>query len=133
MVDHSSQDYIINHMVEDSEHHLDLVFAALSDRTRRTILLTLLEGDLSVKDIAAPFDISLAAISKHIQILTKAELVTQTKIGRTKLCHLEMDAFSPAAFWIESYGQFLDDGFDTLERALALQSEPDFLRIPDLD
>lgn len=110
-------------MVENSEQRLDTIFAALSDTTRRTILLTLLEEDMTVQDIAQPFDMTLAAISKHIQILTKAGLITQTKIGRQRWCRLEVDAFKPIAFWIESYGQFLDDDFDALERVIELQLE----------
>lgn len=117
-VDHLITHIIFNHMVDDPELHLDAIFAALSDRTRRTILLTLLDGDQKVKSLAEPFDMSLAAISKHIQILVNAGLVSQHKSGREKWCNLEMDAFKPAAFWIESYGAFVDDGYDAFERIL---------------
>ncbi len=118
-------------MVEDQDSRLDALFAALSDRTRRAILLALLEGDAPVKTLAEPFDISMAAVSKHIQILGKAGLVTQLKIGREKWCRLEHDAFRPAALWIESYGQFLDDSFEMLEKALALQAGEGYLDLPD--
>ncbi len=120
-------------MVDDPENRMDAIFAALSDRTRRAILLALLEGDQPVKTIAEPFNMSLAAISKHIQILAKSGLITQHKSGREKWCRLEHDAFKPAAFWIESYGQFLEDGFEILERALELHQDRDFLRLDDLD
>lgn len=109
-------------MVDDQESRLDALFAALSDRTRRSLLLTLLEGDQMVKSLAEPFDMSLAAISKHIQILVNAGLVTQHKSGREKWCSLEMDAFRPAAFWIESYGSFIEDGYDALEKILTIQN-----------
>ncbi len=105
-------------MADNAEDHLDLVFAALSDRTRRMILLTLLEGDQTVSSLADPFDMSLAAISKHIQILVKAGLVTRHQVGREKWCRLETDALKAAAFWIESYGAFVDDGFEALENIL---------------
>ncbi|MBL4872240.1 MAG: metalloregulator ArsR/SmtB family transcription factor [Rhodobacteraceae bacterium] len=108
-------------MVETSNVHLDALFGALSDQTRRAILLMLLEGDLTVKDIAAPFEMSLAAVSKHIQILAKAGLITQHKSGREKWCRLDPNALKPAAFWLESYGQFLDDSFDLLEQLIELQ------------
>jgi len=108
-------------MVENSNLRLDALFGALSDQTRRTILLMLLEGDLTVKDIAAPFEMSLAAVSKHIQILAKAGLLTQHKSGREKWCRLDPNALKPAAFWLESYGQFLDDSFDLLEQLIELQ------------
>jgi len=108
-------------MVEDPNHRLDALFASLSDQTRRAILLMLLEGDLTVKDIAEPFDMSLAAVSKHIQILAKAGLITQHKSGREKWCRLDPNALKPAAFWLESYGQFVDDSFDLLEQLIELQ------------
>lgn len=108
-------------MVDYSEIHLDAIFAALSDKTRRMILLMLLEGDQNVKSLAEPFETSLAAISKHIQILVNAGLVSQRKTGRERWCSLELDAFRPAAFWIESYGSFVEDGYDALERILESQ------------
>ena len=81
----------------------------------------LLDGDLTVKELADPFEMSLAAVSKHIQILAKAGLITQLKSGREKWCKLELDALKPAAFWIESYGQFIDDGFELLEQIIEMQ------------
>ena len=113
--------FIVNQMVENSNSRLDLLFASLSDQTRRAILLMLLEGDLTVKDIAAPFEMSLAAVSKHIQVLAKAGLLTQHKSGREKWCRLDPNALKPAAFWLESYGQFLDDSFDLLEQLIEQQ------------
>lgn len=120
-------------MVDNSDSHLDAIFNALSDRTRRQILLTLLEEDLTVNTLAAPFEMSLAAISKHIQVLTKAGLISQHRVGRNKWCRLEIDAFKPVAFWIESYGQFLDESFDALERVIELQNDPAFLSLEDLE
>lgn len=81
----------------------------------------LLERDLTVKELAEPFDMSLAAVSKHIQILARAGLITQNKSGREKWCKLELDALKPAAFWIESYGQFIDDSFELLEQIIVMQ------------
>lgn len=119
-------------MVDNLDNKLDLLFAALSDRTRRSILLQLIEGDMTVKELAEPFEISLAAISKHIQILLKAELITQHKSGREKWCRLNEPALKPAAFWLESYGQFVDDGFEALEKVLELQNQDDFLNLGDV-
>jgi len=62
--------------------HLDIVFAALGDRTRRAILAMLLEDDMAVTDVAEPFEMSLAAISKHLGVLTAAGLISQEKRGR---------------------------------------------------
>ena len=72
------------------ETALDHIFAALADPTRRAILMMLLEDDMAVTDVAEPFEMSLAAISKHLSILSKAGLITQDKRGRVKWCKLEL-------------------------------------------
>jgi DNA-binding transcriptional ArsR family regulator len=97
---------------------LDLVFAALADPTRRGILMMLLEDDMAVTDVADPFDISLAAISKHLTILTKAGLISQEKRGRVKWCKLEPDAMRNASIWMQSFGQFEAVDLDAFEEFL---------------
>lgn len=97
---------------------LDATFAALADGTRRTILTMLLEDDMAVTDVAEPFDMSLAAISKHLAILTRAGLISQEKRGRVKWCKLEPDAMRSAIVWIESFGQLEALNFDAFERFL---------------
>ncbi len=72
--------------------HLDIVFSALADPTRRHILMMLLEDDMAVTDVAEPFAMSLAAISKHLGVLTRAGLISQEKRGRVKWCKLNPDA-----------------------------------------
>lgn len=102
---------------------LNTVFAALSDPTRRAILAMLLEDDMAVSDVAEPFDMSLAAISKHLAILTRAGLITQEKRGRLKWCKLDPDALRDASVWMQGFGQFEPVDFDGFERFL--QSELD--------
>lgn len=97
---------------------LDRIFAALADPTRRQILVMLLEDDLAVTDIAAPFQMSLTAVSKHISILITAGLVTQEKRGRIKWCGLNPAAMRDASIWMESFGQFEAVNLDALERFL---------------
>lgn len=97
---------------------IDLVFAALSDGTRRAILTMLLEDDMAVTDVAEPFDMSLAAISKHLTILTRAGLITQEKRGRVKWCKLEPEAMREAIVWIESFGQLQALNYDAFEAFL---------------
>ena len=75
---------------------LDQVFSALADPTRRAILAMLLEDDMAVTDVAEPFAMSLAAISKHLSVLAEAGLITQEKRGRVKWCKLEPDALRAA-------------------------------------
>lgn len=97
---------------------LDLAFSALSDPTRRTILSMLLEDDMAVTDVADPFDMSLAAISKHLTILLRAGLISQEKRGRVKWCKLEPDALKDASIWMQGFGQF---------EAINLEAFEDFL------
>ncbi len=102
----------------DMTEALDTVFAALADPTRRAILSMLLEDDMAVTDVAEPFDISLAAISKHLGILTKAGLISQEKRGRVKWCKLEPDALRSASVWMQGFGQFEPVNLEAFERFL---------------
>lgn len=97
---------------------LDTVFAALADPTRRAILAMLLEDDMAVTDVATPFHMSLAAISKHLTILTRAGLISQEKRGRVKWCKLEPDAMRGASVWMQGFGQFEPVHLDAFERFL---------------
>ncbi|HHL21470.1 MAG TPA: ArsR family transcriptional regulator [Aliiroseovarius sp.] len=98
---------------------LDLVFSALADPTRREILAMLLEDDMAVTDVAHPFEMSLAAISKHLGILSRAGLISQEKRGRVKWCKLEPDALREASVWMQGFGQFEPVHLDAFERFLA--------------
>lgn len=100
---------------------LDTTFSALSDPTRRRILSMLLEDDMAVTDVAAPFETSLAAISKHLQVLAEAGLITQEKRGRVKWCKLEPDALRTASVWMQGFGQFDPVNLDAFERFLAVE------------
>lgn len=97
---------------------LDLVFSALADPTRRQILAMLLEDDMAVTDVAEPFEMSLAAISKHLTILMRAGLIAQEKRGRVKWCKLEPDALRDASIWMQSFGQFEAVNLDAFEAFL---------------
>ncbi len=97
---------------------LDAVFAALADPTRRAILTMLLEDDMAVTDVAHPFQMSLAAISKHLGVLTAAGLISQEKRGRVKWCKLEPDALREASVWMQGFGQFEGLDYDAFERFL---------------
>jgi len=97
---------------------LDAVFAALADPTRREILRMLVEDDMTVTDVAEPFTMSLAAVSKHLSILTRAGLVTQERRGRIKWCRLEPDAMYEASVWMQGFGQFEPVNLDAFEAFL---------------
>lgn len=98
---------------------LDTIFAALADPTRRTILAMLLEDDMAVTDVADPFEMSLAAISKHLGVLTAAGLISQEKRGRVKWCKLEPDALRDASIWMQAFGQMEAIDLDAFESFLS--------------
>lgn len=97
---------------------LSTVFAALADPTRRAILTMLLEDDMAVTDVAQPFEMSLAAISKHLAVLAEAGLISREKRGRVIWCKLEPDAMKQASVWMQGFGQFEPVDLDAFERFL---------------
>lgn len=97
---------------------LDIIFAALADPTRRRILAMLLEDDMAVTDVAEPFEMSLAAVSKHLGLLGRSGLISQEKRGRVKWCKLEPDALRDASVWMQGFGQFEPVNLDAFERFL---------------
>ena len=97
---------------------LDIIFAALADPTRRAILAMLLEDDMAVTDVADPFAMSLAAISKHLMVLSDAGLITRERRGRVIWCKLEPDALRDASVWMQGFGQYAPLDLDGLERFL---------------
>ena len=115
---------IFNHLVDDlialgisqdMASSLNLIFSALSDPTRREILTLLLEDDMAVTDVAEPFEMSLAAISKHLTVLTNAGLIQQERRGRVKWCKLDPDAMQDAWAWMQGFGEFDPLDLDGLE------------------
>jgi DNA-binding transcriptional ArsR family regulator len=106
-----------------SEYHheaeaLDVVFFALSDPVRRAILERLDGQALLVSEIAAPFGISLQAVSRHIQVLVRAGLVTQARSGRISRCSLDAEPLSEAAAWLNRYAKYWQGQFETLAQHL---------------
>ncbi|HEY5972920.1 MAG TPA: metalloregulator ArsR/SmtB family transcription factor [Pseudoxanthomonas sp.] len=105
-------------MVEYQSQQLDAVFQALSDGTRRRMLRSLSVQPRSVGELAAPFQISLAAASKHIKVLERAGLVQRQIQGRTHLCHLRAEALAAGEEWLRYYQQFWTQRLDALEATL---------------
>lgn len=97
---------------------LDAVFAALADPTRRAILAMLLEDDMAVTDVAEPFQMSLAAISKHLGVLAEAGLISRERRGRVIWCKLEPDGMRAVSVWMRGFGQFDPLDLDAFERFL---------------
>ena len=97
------------------DENLDLIFQALGDGNRREILRMLLEDDMAVTDVAEPFEISLAAISKHLIILSRAGLIKQERRGRMKWCKLDPLGMKMDSIWMEGFGQFENVDLEALE------------------
>lgn len=108
-------------MVERDSKPLDRVFHALADPTRRAMLRLLVDGERSVGELAAPQAMSLAAASKHIQVLERAGLVQRTVLGRTHLCRLDVQPMHAGIEWMRFYERFWDGRLDAL--AALLESE----------
>jgi DNA-binding transcriptional ArsR family regulator len=104
---------------------LDRVFFALSDPIRRAILDRLDEESLLVSELAAPFSISLQAVSRHIQVLARAGLVRQQRTGRISRCSLETGPILAAAVWINRYSKYWQAQFDLLALTMAELGSPD--------
>ena len=101
------------------EAHLDAVFQALSDATRRQILQDLDGHALLVSELAARFDISLQGVSRHIQVLVRAGLIVQERSGRISRCSLIAGPLLDAALWLNRYTKYWQQQFDVLASTLA--------------
>lgn len=113
------------HPLIGPEDALDAVFFALSDPVRRSILERLDGQTLLVSELAAPFDISLQAVSRHIQVLVRAGLVSQARSGRISRCALDATQLEAAALWLNRYARYWQTQFETLVQHLdRLNGEP---------
>src|SRR5580692_11588326 len=101
-----------------AQERLDRVFFALSDPVRRQILERLDGQALLVSELAAPFQISLQAVSRHIQVLVRAGLITQARSGRISRCSLDAEPLSDAAVWLNRYAKYWQAQFETLAQHL---------------
>jgi DNA-binding transcriptional ArsR family regulator len=121
-VDNRRRAIMLNHMVEQFAH-LDAVFHALADPTRRAMLGRLAERELTIGELATPFSMSFAGASKHVRVLENAGLVTRTIRGRTHLCRLEAARLAEADAWLRRYERFWSAKLDTLEALLRAEDE----------
>src|ERR1035441_329769 len=116
---------ILNHMDKYSESPLDATFAALSDATRRGILARLAQGETSVSELAAPYRMSLPAVSKHLRVLEGARLIVRRKNGRVHRCRLAAQPMRSASEWIAQYRRFWENQFDALSSYLEKTQNPE--------
>ncbi len=107
--------HILNDMVERKSVGLDDTFAALAHPTRRDLLRRLVEGEATVTELAEPYPVSLAAISKHLRVLEEAGLLERRVVGRRHLLSLRAPPMRAAAEWLDQYRRFWDRSLDALE------------------
>jgi DNA-binding transcriptional ArsR family regulator len=98
---------------------LSSVFAALADPTRRAILARLIEGDLTVGELTAPFGVSQPAISKHLKVLEGAGLISRSRRATARLSHLEAEPLREATEWLVGYREYWDESYERLDALLA--------------
>jgi DNA-binding transcriptional ArsR family regulator len=98
--------------------HLSVTFAALADPTRRAILARLAKGEASVTELAKPFDLSLPGVSKHLKVLQRAGLITQSRNAQWRPCRLEPARLKEASEWVGEYRGFWDESFQRLDEVL---------------
>jgi DNA-binding transcriptional ArsR family regulator len=97
---------------------LSVTFAALADPTRRAILARLAQGEAAVTELAKPFDLSLPGISKHLKVLQRAGLITQSRNAQWRPCRLEPGRLREASEWVGDYRRFWDESFQRLDDVL---------------
>jgi DNA-binding transcriptional ArsR family regulator len=110
-------------MVENQTEHLDLLFHALSDGTRRKMLARLSKNDANVTELAAPHDQSFAGISKHLKVLEDAGLVKKKKVGRVMVCKANLKPLDEVYTVLEELGQFWRGRLDALEDLLVNEKD----------
>lgn len=99
-------------------HHLSATFSALADPTRRAILARLTTGECTVNELAAPFDITLPAITKHLKVLEGAGLIERSRQAQYRPCRLNPEPLQAANQYIETYRRFWEESFDRLDASL---------------
>src|ERR1700749_263694 len=100
------------------QDHISSTFAALADPTRRAILARLALGETSVPEIAAPFEMSMPAISRHLKVLEKAGLISRGREAQWRPCKLKAEPLKQAADWLDEYRRFWEESFDRLDEYL---------------
>src|SRR6478672_3698403 len=129
-MDHGAS-VLINRKVENEEAHmaadpLSRVFSALADPTRRDIVARLAVGDATVNELAAPYDVTVQAVSKHLKVLEDAGLVSRSREAQRRPVHLEANVFDLMTKWIERYRQLAEERYRRLDDVLcSIPDAPD--------
>jgi len=115
---------MVNNSISQDSAQLNLIFSALSDSTRRAMLLKLADKEQSIADLSAPFNISKSAVTKHVKVLENAGLLRRTIHGRVHHCRLAVDPLHTASDWMAFYQKFWNSKLDALDSYLT-SSEKD--------
>ena len=103
---------------------LSLTLAALADPTRRAILARLASGEASVSELAAPFNMTMPGVSKHLKVLRRAGLIEQGRAAQWRPCRLQAEPLKDVALWLEQYRQFWDASYQRLDAYLLQLQHP---------
>lgn len=107
------------------QDRLSATLSALADPTRRGLLARLASGDATVNELAEPYEMSLAAVSKHLKVLEGAGLISRGRKAQWRPCHLEAQPLEDVANWLEEYRRFWDRSLDSLSDYLKVMQPPD--------
>jgi DNA-binding transcriptional ArsR family regulator len=110
--------WLFNVMANNMDDQITSTFGALADPTRRAILSRLASGETSVTELAAPFEMSMPAVSRHLKVLERAGLISRGREAQWRPCKLNPKPLKEAAEWLEEYRQFWEQSFDRLEEYL---------------
>lgn len=120
-------------MATVTAERLDATFAALADPTRRAIVARLATGEATITELAAPFDISQPAISKHVKVLERAGLVTRTRQAQRRPCRLQAGPLRDVTAWLANYRDYWDESYQRLDALLADLTTDDESSAPPQD
>jgi DNA-binding transcriptional ArsR family regulator len=109
----------------NSQDQLSTVFSALADPTRRALLTRLTEGEATVAELAAPFDMSQPAISRHLKVLEQAGLITRSRRATARLSHLQAEPLRDATAWLSTYREYWEESHEQLDELLAAMQAND--------
>ncbi|KRB73006.1 ArsR family transcriptional regulator [Nocardioides sp. Root190] len=117
----------------DNDDRLTLVFGALADPTRRDMVARLTAGDATVGELAAPYDVSLQAVSKHLKVLEEAGLVSRSRDAQRRPVHLDAEVFDLMTKWIERHRARVEERYQRLDQVLARLQDQDASTSPNTD
>jgi DNA-binding transcriptional ArsR family regulator len=115
---------LVDYLMSDADDRLDRAFSALGDPVRRALIARLSRGPATVNELAEPFSITLQAVSRHVQVLEAAGLITRSRNGQQRPCHLDAAALEELTSWIDTYRLNLERSYRRLDVVLGSMKSP---------